>query len=105
MHRELSRREKRMFAGSFSSNSRSAIVCVLALCLLFTGGAFAQSTATIQGTVTDATGASIPNATVTVRNQGTGEERVVQTDAAGSFVVPAVAVGRYRIEVKAPGMQ
>src|ERR1700736_6931858 len=77
----------------------------LAVCLLFTATVFAQSTATLQGTVADATGASVPNATVTVRNQNTGEERTAQTDAAGLYLVPALPVGTYRVEVKAQGMQ
>src|ERR1700736_5233229 len=77
----------------------------LAVCLLFTATVFAQSTATLQGTVADATGASVPNATVSVRNQNTGEERTTQTDAAGAYVAPSLPVGTYRLEVKAPGLQ
>ena len=67
--------------------------------------AFAQSTASIQGTVDDPSGAVIPNASVTVRNLGTGEERAVQSDAAGLYQVSGLPVGKYRVEVKAPGMQ
>src|SRR6266853_4203731 len=67
--------------------------------------ALAQSTGAIQGTVADATGAVIPNASVSVRNEATGEERVVQTDAAGLYSVPSLTLGRYRVEVKSPGMQ
>jgi hypothetical protein len=67
--------------------------------------AVAQSTGAIQGTVADATGAVVPNASVTVRNEATGEERVVQTDAAGLYSVPSLTLGRYRLEVKSPGMQ
>ena len=85
-------------------NRFSLILTVLA-CLLWTGGAYAQSTATIQGTVTDATGAVVPNATVTVTNQATGEERTLQTDAAGIYVAPSLPVGTYRVGVKAAGMQ
>src|SRR5579871_5691661 len=77
----------------------------LALGISFSIGAFAQSTGTIQGTVTDASGAAVPNASVTIRNQATGEERTTQTDAAGLYVVPSLPVGTYRIEVKASGMQ
>jgi len=84
--------------------NRFAFVCVLAISLIFTSAAFAQSTAAIQGTVTDATGAVVPNATVTVKNSGTGEERVTQTDNAGLYNVPALAPGTYRVEVKAAGM-
>ncbi|HYL75566.1 MAG TPA: TonB-dependent receptor [Bryobacteraceae bacterium] len=94
-----------MYLRSCSFFSRFALACALAVCLLFTGAAFAQSTATIQGTVVDATGASVPNATVTVRNQNTGEERATSTDAAGNYLVPSLPVGTYRVEIKAPGMQ
>ncbi|HEY6392937.1 MAG TPA: TonB-dependent receptor, partial [Bryobacteraceae bacterium] len=90
---------------SSSNFSRFAFISALACCLLFAGAAFAQSTATVVGTVTDATGASIPNAAVSVRNQNTGEERSTVTDATGSYVVPSLTVGTYRVEVKSPGMQ
>src|SRR5471030_1481667 len=92
-----------MFARSLAS-FKVASAWVLAICLL-TGAAFAQSTATVQGTVTDPTSASVPNATITVRNQNTGEERTTQSDANGQYVVPSLPVGTYRIEVKSPGMQ
>jgi carboxypeptidase family protein/TonB-dependent receptor-like protein len=78
---------------------------ILALTMMFGGFALAQSTASLQGTILDATGAAVPNATVTVRNQSTGEERAVQSDATGMYLAPALPVGTYRIEVKAPGMQ
>src|SRR5260370_7569755 len=97
-------REKVMLNRSNSTFSRFA-VNVLACCLMFAGVAFAQSTATVVGTVSDATGASVPNASVTVRNQNTGEERATVTDATGSYVVPSLAIGTYRVEVKSPGMQ
>src|SRR5258708_5490164 len=97
-------REKVMQIRSSSTFSRFAI-SALACCLLCAGPAFAQYTATVVGTVSDDTGASVPNATVTVRNQNTGEERATATDATGSYVVPSLAVGTYRVEVKSPGMQ
>jgi len=98
-------REKVMQIRSSSIFSRFAFISALACCLLFAGAAFAQSTATVVGTVTDATGASIPNAAVSVRNQNTGEERSTSTDASGSYVVPSLTVGTYRVEIKSPGMQ
>ena len=66
-----------------------ALVCGLAICLLFTGVAVAQSTATLQGTVTDATGASVPNATITVRNQSTNEERTTRRTTREFYIVPS----------------
>jgi hypothetical protein len=88
-----------------SAADRLALVMIFAVTLLFAGNVFAQSTATLQGTVLDASGAAIPNATVTVRNQGTGEERVTQTDANGSYNLPSLPVGNYRVEIKSQGMQ
>jgi hypothetical protein len=65
----------------------------------------AQSTASIQGTVTDATSASVPNASISVRNTATGEERSTISDNAGAYLVASLVPGSYRIEIKAPGMQ
>ena len=52
---------------------------ILVLLLMVVGTTKAQSTATLQGTVTDQRGAVVPNATVTVRNRGTSFERTTQT--------------------------
>jgi outer membrane receptor protein involved in Fe transport len=84
---------------------RFALVSVLAFSFVVTWSALAQSTATVQGTVSDATGASVPNATVTIRNQNTGEERTTTTDSSGIYVVPSLSIGTYRVEVKSQGMQ
>src|SRR3982074_3504268 len=94
-----------MFAFSRFLSRQSLLVSVLAFSFVVTWSAFAQSTATIQGTVTDVTGASVPNATVTARNQNTGEERNTVTDASGIYVLPSLPIGTYRVEVKAQGMQ
>src|SRR5581483_7091733 len=78
---------------------------LFAAVLLFSGICFAQSTGSIQGTVTDVTGAVLPNATVTVTNSGTGESHSLTTDTAGLYSLPGLAPGNYRIEVKSQGMQ
>jgi hypothetical protein len=65
--------------------------------------AVAQSTATLQGIVTDQSGAVVANAKVIVRNQATGVERTVQTDHEGNYQVAALPVGDYRVEVQAAG--
>ncbi|MCZ2078598.1 MAG: carboxypeptidase-like regulatory domain-containing protein [Bryobacterales bacterium] len=58
-------------------------------------------TARLQGTVVDVTGASVGGATVTVTNLGTNRVVTAQTDATdGSYSIPALPVGRYRIEVE-----
>ena len=65
----------------------------------------AQSTSTIQGTVTDPTGAVVPNATVKVANTNTGDVRTVQTDTAGNYQVSSLIPGTYNVTVSANGMQ
>lgn len=67
--------------------------------------AFSQSTATLQGTVTDASNAAVPNAKVVVRNQGTGVERTTQTDQSGAYIVPSLLPGVYDVTVSANGFQ
>ena len=64
---------------------------------------FAQSTATLSGTVKDPSGAVLTGAQVTVRNLGTGTERVISSDSAGQFVVPSLPPGDYSVRVTASG--
>jgi hypothetical protein len=71
----------------------------------FGGAALAQSTAALNGTVTDATGAIVPNAKVVATNQATGVESATQTDTAGAYLFPSLPIGIYRIQVTAPGFQ
>ncbi len=66
--------------------------------------ALAQSTGAIQGTVTDATGAPIPAASVTVTEENTGQQRQITTDSVGLYSVPSVPVGTWRVAVDAKGM-
>src|SRR5687768_14071890 len=73
--------------------------------LLVSSPVFAQSTATVQGTVTDSKGDLIPNATVTVRNRSTSFERTTKTDTDGNYQLAALPVGVYTIEVKIEGFK
>ena len=73
--------------------------------LLVSAPVLAQSTATIQGTVTDSKGALIPNATVTVRNRSTSFERTTQTDSDGNYQIAALPVGVYTVEIKVEGFK
>ena len=84
--------------------SRISITLVTSLILL-AGVVFAQSTGSIQGTVTDMTGAVLPNASVTVTNQQTGESHPLKTDSAGLYSVPGLTPGNYKVEVQTRGMQ
>ncbi len=65
----------------------------------------AQSTGAIQGAVTDQSGAAVPKAAITVHNEATGETRSTLTDDSGLYLVASLPVGRYKISVKATGLQ
>jgi len=72
--------------------------------LLLSSSALAQSTfGSITGIVADPSGAVVPGAQVTVTNEGTGAVREVSTSALGTFNVPNLDVGSYRIRVSAKG--
>lgn len=68
--------------------------------------AAAQSGAgSIQGTVTDATGAVIPGASIHVVNQATGVANDTKSNPAGFYQVPSLFTGTYRVTATAPGMK
>jgi hypothetical protein len=78
---------------------------LLVVALVATPSALAQSTATLQGTVTDAKGAVLPNATVVVRNRSTSAERTTQTDSDGNYQLAALPPGVYSVEVRVEGFK
>ncbi|WP_263419524.1 TonB-dependent receptor [Terriglobus albidus] len=57
----------------------------------------------ISGTVTDASGAAVSGATVTVRNEETGTERHLTTDAQGRYSAPSVTIGRWSVSAEKDG--
>jgi Carboxypeptidase regulatory-like domain len=84
---------------------RAMLFCLLLALTFATPALFAQSTtATLQGTVTDQTGAVVPNAEVTATNQGTNVARTAKTGSTGDYLIPALPLGTYQVEVQASGM-
>jgi hypothetical protein len=74
--------------------------------VLLAGILFAQSfTAGIRGVVTDATGASVPRATVTVTEVDRNVQHRTVTDDEGRYVVTALPPGRYSLTVEASGFK
>jgi hypothetical protein len=61
------------------------------------------STGAIRGTITDQTGAVIPGADVKATNESTSAEYQVKSQADGSYVIPLVPPGRYRVAVAQAG--
>ena len=84
---------------------RSMAATALAIGLLTALPARAQSTATLQGTVTDPQSAIMPGVSITVHNTSTNQDRVVVTDAAGAYVAAALAPGHYEVTAHIDGFQ
>src|SRR5213083_983481 len=78
----------------------------LTIFLLITAVALAQTaTSRITGTVSDASGALVPGAMVTARNEATGVSYTQTTTEAGLYGFPSLPVGPYTITVALPGFK
>ncbi len=86
-----------------------AIVTWSALCALLLLTALPASSqavnATLLGTVTDASGAVVPSAKVTLANTDTGNSRVDSTNASGNYTFADIAPGNYSVTVEAAGFK
>jgi hypothetical protein len=96
------------FAGSFGPamkrcGSRLAVL-LAAFFVIFAAHALAQE-ATIVGTVTDPSGAAVPNAAITVTNVETGQARNLTTSSDGQYVVPDLHIGRYTVRAQGAGFK
>src|SRR5215467_10438687 len=95
-------RTVRVWAGRLTA----AIALSLLLLLMGAGHAVAQvDTGSILGTVSDASGASINGATVTLTNEGTGAELAVTTGSDGGYKFTPVRIGSYRVTATFQGFQ
>jgi hypothetical protein len=90
----------RLFAGSLYT-------LALTFCLTISIPLHAQvaGTGTIQGIVTDPSGAFVPGATVTLTEESTHVVRTAKTDNAGAYVFPNIVVGTYTLTVADAGFQ
>src|SRR5579864_3207300 len=103
----------KMLASSKNSNGVSGVffaALLAALFCLFTvapKGALAQSssTGTVSGTVTDNTGAVVPDAAVTLTNTATGNSRTATTTSSGQYIFAYVVPGTYDVKVTKQGFQ
>ena len=97
---ELARCRLNRFGGSFY------VVAVAILILVFSVSTPAQrSTGTLRGQVLDPQSAAVPDAEVTVINQETGVGIKVKTTSAGTYSLPALIPGLYKVTVDAKGFR
>ncbi len=86
--------------------ARKACYAIALLAIVVFGAVpmFAQfDTGTITGTVTDASGALVAHAAITVRNEGTGIQKSLTSDQSGNFVASSLPYGTYVVAVNASG--
>ncbi len=86
-----------------ASRARIGLFAVLAAVLCAASPAWSQSTATLQGTVSDAQGGVMPGVSVAIRNTATSAERAVVTNNAGDYVAAALQPGHYEIVAHVDG--
>ncbi len=84
------------------------VTCLLGVVLmtaLVSVPMFAQGTAQITGTISDATGALLPGVDVSVTNTATGVTRAVVSNETGAYSLQSLPIGAYQLEVSLPGFQ
>jgi len=84
--------------------SPSRWVVLLIILLSVSLPAFAQE-ATVVGTVTDPTGATVPGANISITNTDTGVVQQFQSNTAGEFVAPSLHIGHYTVRAEAAGFK
>src|SRR5689334_2273992 len=85
-------------------NYRIHTLVLLVVCLAAIGVS-QVTTADIVGTVTDASGAAITTATVSIQNLATQASRTAKVDSGGAFAFPILPAGTYSVKVEAPGFK
>jgi hypothetical protein len=82
------------------------VVCILTVMLLTVNTASGQAVnGTLLGTVTDATGATVPGAKVAITEQNTGVSRSAETTPAGYYAFPDLPPGTYSVQVELTGFK
>ena len=93
-----------------TSNQLRGAVAALCLLVMFLSCALpcraqVSTAATISGTVTDASGAIVPQTLIRIRNENTGVEITTQSNNDGTFVAPSVPLGTYSVMASKEGFQ
>ena len=87
----------------FARKAVARICSGMLLALLISTSLMAQFRAGIQGTIVDANGGLIPEATVTLTSQETTVERTDKTNGSGVFTISGLAPGKYTLSVEKAG--
>ncbi len=83
----------------------AVLVLIFSVSLVGHGQAISVNGGSIQGTITDPSGAVVPGATVTITNNDTGSVKTLKTDSAGFYSVGPLIPDSYQVVVAAAGFQ
>lgn len=83
----------------------SIAISALTLSVLLGALAFGQVSSSLSGTVTDPTGAVLSGASVVVQNPATGTEFKATTSGSGTYTIPSLSTGTYKVTVSAAGFK
>jgi len=82
-----------------------ALSAMVLVCSMTAGVVWAQATAQISGTVRDPSGAVLPGVEITATQTETGIARMTVTNETGSYVLPSLPLGPYRLDAALPGFR
>src|SRR5690348_18437204 len=86
--------------------TRVGLVACLAVLVSIASLSFGQQlTGTLNGTTMDSTGAVVPNAKVTLKNEASGDTRTTVSNSTGYFTITAIQPGTYTISVTSTGLK
>src|SRR5262245_2949736 len=86
-----------------ASGVQSLVLCLVVVVSSLDVCAQSASTGALTGTVTDPSGAVVPNATIALRNHGTEETRTAITNPDGLYRFSLLPAGEYELTVEAVG--
>jgi hypothetical protein len=85
--------------------SNRMLLRIVWLVLTLCAPAWAQDTASITGTITDPSGAAVPNAQVAVKNAEHGISRTSTSNGSGDFLFASLPIGSYDLTITAEGFK
>jgi protocatechuate 3,4-dioxygenase beta subunit len=93
---------RRLTSGIIARGLAAAVLTAVLFLASLPAARGQASGANLHGTVTDNTGAVIPNATITVKNVDTGIVNTSRSNSDGVYTVPNLLPGHYQVETNAP---
>ena len=80
-----------------------AILCLILIGIISPGAKAQSDTSSLSGTVSDPSGAVVPNAKITVHKIATGSEQILTTNENGNYNLPNAQTGIYTVRIEATG--